>query len=106
MPLEKTIVTKIKQAIEAAGGKVYKIHGGPYGVAGAPDLIGGLGPMPFVLEVKRPGKRATKLQQRELDEWEEQGWVSAVVCSADEAMDALKFGAEAFWAEMRSIVNE
>lgn len=87
--LEKDIIRAIRTSIERRGGKIYKLHGSPYAQAGAPDLIGSLCGRPFVLEVKRPGLKATALQEHELNAWREQGWVAAVVCSADEALKAI-----------------
>ena len=40
---ETDIVRKIRKYVEGLGGKVYKMHGGPFSHAGAPDLIGSVG---------------------------------------------------------------
>jgi len=82
--LEKSIVAAIKKRVVESGGKVYKLHGTAYAVAGAPDLIGSYHGRAFAVEVKQPGRGPTVLQARELAEWQKQGWVVGVAHSADE----------------------
>ena len=85
--LEKTIVAKIKKALEAEGAKVIKVHGSGMMEAGTPDLIGCYRGRCFALEVKRDAKhKATALQCRRLDEWSAAGAVSSVVWSVEMAM--------------------
>jgi len=86
---EADLQRKIQSAIREAGGKVIKIHGGPYTVAGTPDLIGVLNGRSFAIEVKLPGKQPTAKQQVELAAWEAQGWATGVVRSVREAMHAI-----------------
>jgi Holliday junction resolvase len=86
MVSEATLQRAIQAAIRKAGGKVIKIHGGPYSLAGTPDLIGTLNGRPFAIEVKVPGGRATKLQEHELGEWAKQGWNTGIAHSVEEAM--------------------
>ena len=89
---ESSLQRSIQRAIEAAGGKVYKIHGGPYSVVGAPDLIGSLGGKPFAIEVKLPGKLSTLTpkQAYELEQWKQQGWNTGVATTVEEAMKCVK----------------
>ena len=82
--LEASIVSAIRARVKRKGGKCYKLHGSAFGVAGAPDLIGCYHGQPFAVEVKQPGRGATVIQRRELDEWRAQGWVSGVAHSVDE----------------------
>jgi Holliday junction resolvase len=87
MVKESTLQRSIQKAIEDAGGKVYKIHGGPYSVAGAPDLIGSIDGKPFAIEVKLPGKKKTLTakQAYELEQWAKQGWNVGVATTVEEA---------------------
>jgi len=43
----------------------------------------------FALEVKRPGRRPTKLQQAVLKKWEAAGAIAAVVTSAEDVRELL-----------------
>jgi Holliday junction resolvase len=86
MVSEATLQRKIQAAVKAAGGKVIKIHGGQFSVAGTPDLIGTLNGRPFAVEVKVPGGKVTKLQEHELEAWKAQGWNVGVAYSVEEAM--------------------
>lgn len=86
---EAQLQRNIRKTIEGAGGKCYKLHGNVFGVAGQPDLIGSLNGVPFVLEVKLPGREATPKQQYELDGWRAQGWRAAVVTTVKEALEAI-----------------
>ena len=73
-----------------------KIHGGPYQVAGIPDLLCIRAGVTRWLEVKQPGKRATPLQQKRMAEIErESGTLCHVVTSQEEALAAL----EVSWME-------
>ena len=94
MPLEKTIVAKVKRVAEAAGWWVTKLHGGPMQKAGLPDLLCLKDGSACFLEVKQPGKGkasdATPLQQQRMREILEKGGApSFVVRGEDEARSAL-----------------
>lgn len=91
-PLEKSIEKGIRTAIKQRGGKVYKMHGSQYSLLGAPDLIGCLYNVPFAIEVKRPGGKATPKQQHELDEWAQVGWATGVAHSEEEALQIIGEG--------------
>lgn len=86
---EADLQRKIQNSIREAGGKCIKIHGGPYTVAGTPDLIGVLNGRSFALEVKLPGERPSAKQQAELAAWAAQGWTACVVTSVQEALSAI-----------------
>ena len=60
-----------------------KTHGGAY-QAGRPDITACIAGRRVELEVKRPGRHATPLQQRNLDHWTRAGAVAGVVHSRDE----------------------
>jgi hypothetical protein len=97
MPLESTITAAIKKRARAAGWWVEKRHGGPFSLAGMPDLQFHK-PLPPTLsgrshaavtvyiEVKRPGERPTALQTRRILELRQYGCWATWVTSADEAM--------------------
>lgn len=87
---EAAIQRRIQAAIRNAGGKVYKLHGGQFGVAGAPDLIGALHGRPFAIEVKRPGGKPTALQEHELKAWAEQGFAVGIATNVDEALEIIR----------------
>ena len=88
MPKESAIVRSIQRYVKASGGKCYKLHGGPQ-AAGRPDLIGTVSGVPFVCEVKQPGKQPTALQAYELNEWGVAGVESIVAHSVDEFKQAI-----------------
>jgi hypothetical protein len=66
-----------------------KRWGGGMGVAGDPDIDACLRGHSVQLEVKRPGKNATPLQLKRLDEWQRAGAVTAVVHSVLEVKQLL-----------------
>lgn len=45
-----------------------KVHGGPYQVAGVPDIIGVKEGVFFAIEVKRPGQKPTKIQEHVMEQ--------------------------------------
>lgn len=96
-PSERTITTRIVKALNALDGVyVRKTHGGAYGGAGWPDIVGvarnaaGRGIF-LALEVKRPGGKygVTMLQARELARYDACGGKAVVVTSVDEAVAAV-----------------
>ncbi len=81
-PLEKSIVSSIMQWLrQLPGCKVEKRHGNSYAGGGKPDLTGAINGKRFELEVKRPGKKPTALQEREIEAWRTAGVVADVVTS-------------------------
>jgi hypothetical protein len=71
-PSEASIVKACVALIRARGGCVIKTT--PPGVpAGTPDLIACIAGRMYAIEVKRPGKRPTKLQLFRLRQWREAG---------------------------------
>lgn len=81
---EATIVAKLAAHIKSRGGYCIKHHGSAYSHAGTPDLLACLDGRFLALEVKRPGKRATRLQAVELGRWAAAGAVAGVVTSVEE----------------------
>ena len=90
MPREASIVAAIVRAAKQAGWWVLKIHGGPYQLAGVPDLLCLRDGRAVFLEVKQPGKTATAIQARRMNEIETQGGAPChVVTSREQAMECL-----------------
>lgn len=69
------------------GEQVYwlNIGGGPRIRKGTPDLLVVYRGVPFLLEIKVPGKKPTRLQRRELEQWNRAGAVTVVVTSVEQA---------------------
>jgi Holliday junction resolvase len=86
MPLESTIVASIVRVAKSDGWWVMKIHGGPYQLAGVPDLLCLKDGRALFLEVKQPGKKPTALQVQRMHEIERVGGATCrVVTSKEEA---------------------
>jgi hypothetical protein len=88
MPLESSIVASIVRTAKESGWWVMKIHGGPHQLAGVPDLLCLRHGRAVFLEVKQPGKKATPLQARRMNEIETQGGVPCHVVTSREEADA------------------
>lgn len=88
MPRESAIVAAIVRVAKARGWWVMKIHGGPYQLAGVPDLLCLKGGRAMFLEVKQPGKKATEIQARRMNEIETQGGAVCHVVTSKEEADA------------------
>jgi len=91
MPRESAIVAGIVREARQSGWWVMKIHGGPHQLAGVPDLLCLRRGRAVFLEVKQPGKQATPLQARRMNEIETVGGASChVVTSKEEANACLR----------------
>lgn len=94
LPLEKTVVNKIRDALKAAGVKwIMKTHGSPYQQSGVPDLLciaPGTGRL-VGIEVKRPHGtwKVTELQKHQIELIREAGGVAGVATSVEEALALL-----------------
>tara|TARA_B100001741_G_C16547183_1_gene597392 strand:- start:1578 stop:1895 length:318 start_codon:yes stop_codon:yes gene_type:complete len=92
MPLESSIVKAIMRAAKKQGWFVWKINGGPYQLAGMPDLQLLKNGKALFFEVKQPGKKATERQvamMQKLSEGEART-PCFVVTSVEEANDHLQ----------------
>jgi hypothetical protein len=97
MPREANIVAAIVRVAESLGWKPIKIHGGPYQLAGLPDLLCLQHGRAVWLEVKQPGKKPTEIQTRRMAELEAKGGTPChVVTSKEEAYACLRTHAEGF----------
>lgn len=84
IPLESSITrTIITWLNKQPGTFAIKIHGGRW-TSGQPDIIACVEGRTYALEVKRPGNKATKLQEATLKKWEEAGAVARVVYSLED----------------------
>ena len=94
---EATLRRKImKKLQETEGGFWFHPHGSMYSAAGVPDIIGCLNGCYIAFEVKRPdGGDVTALQKRTLERITEEGGVSAVIRSFEEAKEILDFHRDA-----------
>ncbi len=90
MPLESAITRSIQKYAASRGWWTLKVHGGPFQTAGIPDLLCVKHGLAVFLEVKQPGKYATKLQNHRIAEIKNVGGaVAEVVKSVDEAREVL-----------------
>lgn len=85
-----TSVVKYLRSLPAAHAR--RVHGGPYGTAGEPDVDAVVSGRAVKLEVKRPetAGNLTALQRAALDRWAAAGAVVGVVTSVDEVRTVLE----------------
>jgi hypothetical protein len=88
VPREASIVAAIVRLAKSRGWWTMKIHGGPFQLAGVPDLLCLKHGRAVFLEVKQPGKKATPLQARRMNEIETQGGAMCHVVTSKEEADA------------------
>lgn len=69
---------------------LFKVHGGPYQAAGIPDIIGVIDGRFVGIEVKAPGKTATKLQELVIRRIQQAGGIAGVATSVEEAIQIAK----------------
>lgn len=97
MPRESSIVAAIVRLAKSHGWWVMKIHGGPYQMAGVPDLLCLKHGLAMFFEVKQPGKKPTKIQVARMAEIERVGGARChVVTSKSEADVCLRAAAARF----------
>jgi hypothetical protein len=95
MMRESALVHTIIRALRNVPGLVVrKRHGTAWGFAGDPDLTGCYQGRHFELEVKTPAGSLTRLQEARLAEWSRAGAITAVVCSVEDALEALGHGVD------------
>ena len=89
---EARLQRRIQKALrQQTGGFWFKVWGGPFQLAGLPDLIGCVRGRFFGLEVKRPKKgRVSEIQWDTLGKIQDEGGCAQVVTSPDEAIEAVK----------------
>lgn len=87
---ESALVKKLMTRLKSAGWWCVKIHGGPYQRAGLPDIWAVKAGRLLCIEAKRPGERATKLQEHTLAELSAAGARCAVISSIEELESLLR----------------
>ena len=85
---ESRLQWRIRKSLEAdVGGWWLKVHGGPFQVAGLPDLIGCVEGLFFGFEVKTPTGSTSKLQDYTLEVMRKRGGASIhVITEPEEAV--------------------
>lgn len=90
MQPEARIGKKIREHIEARGGFVFKVHGGPQMMNGLPDLICCIQGLFIGIEVKQPGHNPTERQKFVHSLIRRSGGVAIVAHSVEEAAEHLE----------------
>lgn len=99
MTPEKKITEAIVRSLrkrKAAGEAIWwlKLHGGPMQRAGVPDLLVVVDGRAVFLEVKQPGKKATRLQLHTLTDLRLAGATAEVVYSTEGANEVFELTGE------------
>lgn len=87
---EEAIVKKIRKALQrSVGGFWFKVHGGPFQMAGLPDLLGCVQGRFIGIEVKRPSRmtNVSPIQQRMIRKINLNGGLAIVSCDPDTAVE-------------------
>jgi len=87
---EARLGRQIRKALEERGAFMFKIHGGPTMMAGLPDLIGVWHGRFIAVEVKMPGNKPSKIQERVMDRIRTAGGRVVVAYSVADALEVLK----------------
>ena len=90
MAREAHITNIIIAYLKHVGFWTMKIHGGPYQVAGIPDILAIKDGRAFWYEVKRPGGKVSSLQLRRINELRQAGCVAEVVSTLAEVVISLE----------------
>lgn len=88
---ESGLSKRIAAALRAEGAFCFKVWGSEYMMAGLPDIIGCYRGHFFAFETKLPEKRknVSLVQQRVMTKISAAGGYTQVVCTVQEAVDAL-----------------
>jgi hypothetical protein len=89
---ESTIVANIIRYLRALPDAwARKVHGGPYGTVGEPDIDACVAGRTVKIEVKRPGteRTLTAMQARALEQWKRAGAVAFVATSVEQVEQKL-----------------
>jgi len=87
---EDAIVKSIRKALQGSvGGFWFKVHGGPFQMAGIPDLLGCVQGRFIGVEVKRPSKmtNVSPIQQRVIQKINLNGGLAIVSCDPSTAVE-------------------
>lgn len=87
---ESAIVSRVMKRLTADGYFVIKIHGGPYQIAGLPDLLAIRHGRAMWVEVKRPGEKTTLIQDMMIKKLREHGCTVLVAYGVEELEETLR----------------
>jgi hypothetical protein len=87
---ESRLVAAIRTALEADGWLSWKNHGGPYSLAGLPDVMAVRSGQLLAVEVKVPGNKPTAVQLRLLERLAAKGAIVVVAYSVPEVLSAIE----------------
>jgi hypothetical protein len=91
MPKESSIVASVLKWMNGQPATLArKRHGGPFGLAGEPDISACVRGRSVQIELKQPGEKPTEMQMRRLDEWRRAGAVAFWATSLAEVRSALE----------------
>lgn len=102
---ERVICASIMRRARACGAFAEKLHGGQFQRAGLPDIIICYGGRFIAVEVKRPGRKATPLQQHVLDEIADAGGVAIVATCWDDVAGAMVYATRQPSPHKESLTN-
>lgn len=99
---ESKLSRKIMEALRAEGAYCWKNHGSEYSLAGLPDITGSYKGMFFGFETKLPESRSNTSikQEREMEKIRQSGGVAQVVCTPEEAVQAMLSAWQKFLARI------
>lgn len=101
---EAQLTLKIRKRLKAEYGGVWKkIHGSRFQSAGLPDIVGCLKGQFYAIEVKMPGKELTPLQRLTLQEFEDEGAITGVAFSVEDALEIVKEGRRQVYIDSETV---
>lgn len=82
----------IKKRVKAeCGGKWWKVHGSAFQEAGQPDHDGAVNGISFKFEIKEPLEgKPSDIQLQTMSEWRDEGVISCIVETAEQAITLVK----------------
>ena len=87
---ETAIVNSIMRWLKAQPGCwAFKVHGGPWQLAGVPDIVGCLDGKFFALEVKRPGGKIRPVQEIIIGQIRKAGGLADIVYNKEQVCELL-----------------
>lgn len=86
--LSKNIVKALNRLAHCHAEKRWT--GGAFTRVGEPDVTGCVCGRRFEIEVKVPGKKARRIQEKRLQDWASAGAIVGTVTSVDEALNLLR----------------
>jgi len=76
---EAKVKDKVKKQLKEMGAYYFMPIGGPYAAAGVPDIVGCYESIFFGIECKAGNNKPTVLQQKNLDNIEQNGGIALVI---------------------------